>query len=476
MKGVSFIYIVFALVFTSCLHDKYEPQISDSGYPSDVEQIILTRCAGTGCHNAQDKAIAGGLDLSTWDHLFEGSVKGTVVVPFADKFSSLLYVTNTDTLEGVVGLPTMPYELSPLSRSEYLILRDWIINGAANIQGEVKYAEGTSRKKIYIANTGCDKVTVLNASDKKIMRYVDVGNNAIVNEGPTLIEVTPDNSKWAVLFSNNNIIQIYDAVSDDLISTITLPAGVWTDMVLSNDSKKAYLCDYSSGMIVFVDIESGQLLTSYNYGVSLGGLALNSDQDTLLVTCPSLGYFYKVPVTNPANYNIVDLSVSGSVTNPTQIVFTPDYEHYMIVCDHYADQEIRVYNAITDRYEESIHLYASISRMAVAPNSNLLFVTCENDNFFPGIEGSVRVIDLSDYHEVIKIKAGWQPYGIEVDESEGLVYVSNRNHAGTIYPPYYAAVCAGQNGKLSLINLNTYQLLPVNTELSVDPSGIGIRY
>ena len=46
-----------------------------------IGRIMIEKCATSGCHNDVSKVAAGGLSLSSWDKLFEGSRAGSSVVP-----------------------------------------------------------------------------------------------------------------------------------------------------------------------------------------------------------------------------------------------------------------------------------------------------------------------------------------------------------------------------------------------------------
>src|SRR5438445_1920298 len=93
MKKISLV-ICFIALLCGCTRDK-ETVITSAGYPKEIGNIITYRCANAGCHTTQNREIAGGLDLSTWAHLFEGSDDGTPVVAYAADFSYLLYCVNT---------------------------------------------------------------------------------------------------------------------------------------------------------------------------------------------------------------------------------------------------------------------------------------------------------------------------------------------------------------------------------------------
>jgi DNA-binding beta-propeller fold protein YncE len=70
---------------------------------------------------------------------------------------------------------------------------------------------------------------------------------------------------------------------------------------------------------------------------------------------------------------------------------------------------------------------------------------------------------------------GWQPHGIAIDPVKQVVYISNRNYSGGP-APHHAASCAGKNGYLSIIDLNTLERVPdFKPEVSVDPYSVGVR-
>lgn len=142
-----FLCLATILVLThACTWNKEEVVFKESGYPKEVDAIITAKCSISGCHNDKSKGAAAGLALETWDHLFEGSRGGAVVIPFRSDFSTLFYYVNTDSTLGLTLLPTMPIGRPALSRSEVLTLRDWIDQGAPDKNGFVKFSDNPARK------------------------------------------------------------------------------------------------------------------------------------------------------------------------------------------------------------------------------------------------------------------------------------------------------------------------------------------
>src|SRR3989304_4690259 len=87
-------------------------------YPHDVGQILVNRCATEGCHDYRSKDACAGLDLSSWDAMFQGSRNNSCVIPYRPDQSFLLYSVNTFDDLGPKLLPTIPLKKPHLSRDE----------------------------------------------------------------------------------------------------------------------------------------------------------------------------------------------------------------------------------------------------------------------------------------------------------------------------------------------------------------------
>ncbi len=484
--------LFLCLILTACTYDNYEPIVStETGYPTEVEGIIIGKCATAGCHNTLSKNAAAGLDLSSWDKMFEGTNNGAVVIPYRSDYSTLCYFTNVDSSLGLVVLPTMPANEDPLSATEYNTLRTWINAGAPNKNGFVKFSDDPLRHKFYVINQGCDVAHVFDANSRVAMRMVDLGQipGASPPESPHNIKVTPDGLYWCVVFLNADIVQVFSTVTDQLVKSIPIGNGIaggWNTLVISKDSKKAYSVDYNGGRVAFVDLEAGTSTTvgpfpiTGNPAPNLHGIALNENDDTLYVTCQEISKILKIPVDDVINYSDVNINPLGPwqlpfPMKPHEIVFSPDYTRYFITCQDTNVNQVRVFSTANDQLLQVIPVGKVPLEFALHAPGNLLFVTNTEDDYFPDVRGSISVIDLITLTELKKIKVGWQPHGIAVDEVKGLVIVANRNYTGGP-APHHAASCAGKNGYMSAIDIATLERVPgFNPEVSVDPYAVGVR-
>lgn len=481
------------VLLSACTYDKFETTTPVStGYPVSVERIITARCATAGCHNTTSKNAAAGLDLSAWDRMFEGTNNGAVTIPFRSDFSTLCYFTNVDSALGLVVQPTMPIDGPPLSPAEYAILRNWIDAGAPDKDGRIKFADDPSRHKFYVVNQGCDVVYVFDADARVAMRVIDVGivPGASPAEAPHNVKVTPDGKYWLVVFLNANVLQVYSTATDQLVKNIPIgggTAGGWNTMVVTKDSKKVYVPDYNNGRVAFVDLDAGTSVTSNTFPLigspipALHGIALNATEDTLYITAELTSRLLKIPVNNPAGYEDVNLNPLGNpffvpyTMNPHEVIFSPDYSKYFVTCQDSNVRQVRVYQTSNDQLITAINVGRLPLEVAMSAADNLLFVTNTEDNFFPDVRGSISIIDMNTLSEIKRVRVGWQPHGIAVDAKKRVVWIANRNYVGGP-APHHASACAGKNGYLSAIDLNTLERIPdFKPEVSVDPYGVAVR-
>jgi DNA-binding beta-propeller fold protein YncE len=134
----------------------------------------------------------------------------------------------------------------------------------------------------------------------------------------------------------------------------------------------------------------------------------------------------------------------------------------------------------TDSLLEVISLPSGPSRMSYAETAGRLFVSCMNDlvswNGDPTKRGSVIVIDVNSLQVEQVIYAGFQPYAITADDEQGVLVVANRNTDITGPVPHHVSYCEGRNGYVTLIDLNTLEVIPdFKVEILADPSTIAHR-
>ena len=474
---VVFSFSLLFIVFYSCVKDPAIPVFGD--YPEEVGEIFANKCSTPGCHNSASYKACADLNLSSFTTLFQGSNNGSPVIPYRSDFSSLCYFINTYEELGPINAPTMPINANALSKSEVQIIKNWIENGAPDINGHVMWSDNPNRKKYYVLNQGCDVVTVFDAATQLPMRYITVGNNPLVSESPHMIRTSPDGKYWYVVFVANNILQKYRTSDDSFVGEVSLGAYQnWNTIAISNDSKRAYCVAWqANSRLAIVDLENMSL--KYNVGggnfTDAHGVALNKTNDTIYITRQTGNYIFKID-TALNGFSEVVIDGSGipnqtSSLDPHEIIFSPDGSKYFVTCQK--SNEVRVLNTANDVLLQTINTGQYPLEFVMSSSKNKLYVVCQDEpSSIPNTKGCVTVIDMTTYQSS-NHSVGYQPHGIALDEVNGYVIVASRNLANGP-TPHHTGVC-GRNGFVNYFNINTMQLLSKKTEVASDPYSVFVR-
>ncbi len=473
-----FSFLTLVIATSSCTKDSAPPTFGD--FPTEVGEIFTYKCATSGCHNEASYKGAAELNLSSYASLFKGSNNGSPVIPFRSDFSSLCYFINTYADLGPQNSPTMPLYKSPLSRDEVQIIKNWINEGAPDINGNIMWSDNPNRKKYYVLNQGCDVVTVFDAATQLPMRYINVGNNASASESPHMIRISPDGKYWYIVFVANNILQKYRTSDDSFVGEVSLGAYQnWNTITISNDSKRAYCVSWqTNSRLAIVDIENMTLLHNVGGGnfSDAHGVALNKTNDTIYITRQTGNYIFKID-TALNGFNEITIDGSGipnqtSSLDPHEIVFSPDGSKYFVSCQK--SNEVRVMSTTGDVLLQTINTGLYPLEFAMSSSKNKLYVTCQDHpSTYPNIKGSITVIDMTTYQSD-NYSVGYQPHGIALDEVNGYIIVASRNILNNGPTPHHTGVC-GRNGFVNYFNINTMLLLSKKTEVASDPYSVVVR-
>ena len=477
------LYILFSLFFvlSSCKYDKGElPNVS--GYPDDVAKIVVTKCATNGCHNDASRDAASGLSLSTWERLFEGTRNGTAVIPYRPDQSTMMFFTNTFSDLGPSINPIMPLGGSPLTRTELEVLRSWIARGAPNQDGNIAFASNSNRRKMYLTNQGCDLVAVIDATTGKIMRYISVGTKASI-ESPHMVKVSPDGQFWYVVFLGGDVIQKFRTSDDSFVGNILIGGGNWNTLAITNDSKKAVAVDWTiNGKVTVVDLENMVKITDIQGLKWPHGSYFDNTGNIVYITTQTGNYINKLDISNINLPQVEQIVLQAGMPaldiswfDPHEVILNSSGTRLYVTCQK--TNQVKVINTANDQVIATINVGIYPQEMAISESKNLLFVSCPEDTAsFAGKRGSVSIIDMNTNAVVKNVFTGYQPHGIISDELNGYVYVANRNATSDGPAPHHSTECAGRNGYVTRISLNTLTLdTKYKHEVTVDPYSFAIR-
>ena len=468
--------IALLILSTGCEID--QPVLDpSSGYPTEIGAIMETQCAVTGCHDVVSNGAAAGLNLESWETLFQGSRNNAAIIPYRPDQSFMMFFVNTYEELGPSLIPQMPYGADPLSKNEVLMIENWIEQGAPNKDGFVKFSDDTEREKIYILNQGCDLLGVMDKETKLMMRYIDVGTSVGI-EAPHFIHMSEDGLYYYVCYYTSNVFHKFRSEDDVLVGEADIGFGSWNTFALSADGTIAFVVDLSaSGSIAVVDVETMTMIVKYA-GAGLFDWPHGSmvkDANTLYITAQFGNFIYKIDISDIQNPNIEKV-VLGTGESPSaaskydahEMRYIPDKTEYAVTCQE--SGEVRFFDATTDSLLAVVSTGDFPQEISVSSATPYLFVTCmEDETTFPGTTGSVAVIDYTNHTLVKSIYTGHQPHGLEVDDEENVVYVLNRNATSEGPAPHHVTDCGGRNGYMTIIDMGSLELTGYKAELSVDP-------
>lgn len=486
------ILLLLTLFCYACKVDEPVLNISESGYPSSVGNIILRKCATSGCHNAITQS--GGLNLETWSAMFEGTNNGAVVIPYWHNQSSLFTFCNTVASLGVQNKPTMPPNADPLSLDELTILRDWINTGALSSKKSSFVESIIKSPKYYVANQGCDLVIEVDAKKFVQTRMVRVGSSALT-ESPHQVHVSSDGLYFYVVLLNGTSIEKYSTATMQKVGEIALNngngsgSGNWNTFVFSNDQSHAFVVDWSpQGVINYIDLKAMKVLRVYAYDWLKypHGIALHPNGNYLYVLSQSGNALYKIDVSdalfpsllatlsldgNPISYD----ASSATALNPHDIRFDPSGNYYYVSCQK--SNEVRIYNSATDAQVKSVSVGSYPQEIFFSKKWQRAFVSCTDDTVsLANRRGSVAIIDVNTQQLISKIYVGHQPHGMAVNDASDELIVANRNQTNDGPAPHHSSDCGGRNGNLISLDEHTLELKKKKIELSVDPYYLDLKY
>ncbi|HEY9176864.1 MAG TPA: c-type cytochrome domain-containing protein [Flavipsychrobacter sp.] len=458
-------------------------------YPLEVANIIVNKCATAGCHNEASYTGAGGLRLDDWQYMFDGGSNGAVAVPYSPENSSLLYFLNPGSYDNISVKPTMPYNMPPLSKEEYDLIKKWVADGAPDKNGNIPFgSNAATRQKAYLAQQGCDLVGVIDAEKKVIMRYIKTGQAPNVIESPHYIQTDSKGEYAYVCFIAGSVIQKIDMRTDKVVGQADLSlinGGLNFNIVQVSEAGDKLVASQltSNGGLVIINTADMKLEANLAFLESPHGIAANSTFDTFYVTAQYGNTVYKVVRgTAPVKISIDGMpsktTPGANTPDPHEIIMSPDNSKYFLTCQNTND--VRVMNRANDSLLKVIPTGIMPLEVATSVTKPYLFVTCMEDvsQVSSLFRGSVLVINYNTLEVVKRIDGTfYQPHGIAVDDRNGTFYIASRNVRSDGPAPHHTSDCGGRNGYYQVYDLNT--LAPLNGrryEVTPDPYSINMRF
>ena len=188
-------------------------------------------------------------------------------------------------------------------------------------------------------------------------------------------------------------------------------------------------------------------------------------------------------MSSPNNIDVEQVVIDGVSPSPSanihedghEIAISPDGTKYYITCQ--ATNNIRVFDITNDALIATIPVGVYPQEICLSTTTPYGYVSCMEDTAtYPGKRGSVYAFNWQTNTVIGSIYTGHQPHAVIIDEDKQEVMVTNRNVSPGGPAPHHSSACAGRNGSVKFIDMQSFTLVPKKGfEVSVDPYGGMIR-
>jgi len=243
-----------------------------------------------------------------------------------------------------------------------------------------------------------EHVTLIDPESDAIVTHIPVGL------GPVQIIVTADNKKAYVLNVAGESLSVVDIAQQTV--TATLPIGPEIQgMTISSEDNLLYIASqFNGGSITVIDTDSDTVDSIWPVNQRVGPLALDEEQQQLLVVLPEQNQVQALSLT--------DGSLSHSVaTGIEPVAIALNNEQGFALARQSA--EVTAFSTATLNQQAAIALRLQPFRLAVAESLNSLVVSNTGHD-------SINLIDLAD-NNIQRLRVGQRPVAFELQNTQAWV-------------------------------------------------------
>ncbi|HMQ67863.1 MAG TPA: beta-propeller fold lactonase family protein [Ignavibacteria bacterium] len=484
---VILIFILLPLVFQSCEQDFSQTPDNVTGFPTEIEAIFNEplnssniTCASPSCHASGNNT--NGMDLVNWNNAMNGSVNGTMIIPYNGYWSHFISYINSDTNFAPVSVDSLFPEYHKISQDKVQTIYNWINDGAKSKDGQIAFTDVAVSEKGFITNQAADLVAVIKPDTKQVIRLVPVGGIGNSLNSPHYVKLSPDHKYFYVSLISAGYIQKFDANTHTKLNDMMAgqsPAHI----EISADGLSGYVTNFaSSGVSTTTKFNTSTMTVSDVFAgeprmTGPHGMALTNDGNTLFITSEIGEYIFKINTNNfyqsDSTYikEPIDPTVppSGNGTGnfrPYQILLSPDESLLFISCR--GSSEVRIFNASDLSFVKKIFLgnNAFPLLMNFTNDGKYIFVCNRNNN-------TVSVINrLTQEIQTTISDVGIQPHGVDFTADGQYAYIACETLSG--FDGHHPTVGSKKVGVTRIIRISDFSLLDNRIEMGSFPAGIEI--
>jgi DNA-binding beta-propeller fold protein YncE len=486
--STAILLLIFTFVFfQSCKQDFLTTPAGSVDFPDNIKAIFNTpytasnlTCTTPSCHSSGINS-AGDLDLTDWQKTMNGSVNGTMVVPYNGFWSHMVSVINSDTIYATVtdssAIP-LPGFYHKIDAQKVHIIKEWIDEGAKNKEGQVAFSDVSNNVKALVTNLASDLVAVVKTDDKLVIRLISVGTSLPGTlKVPHYITASPDNKYFYVSLIQAGYVEKYDVNTYTKIGEMAAgqsPAHI----IISPDGQTGYITNFSSSNVgsgvTRFNTQNMTVTGTYTDQKITGthGMALSRDGKYLYVAANIGEYLYKIRTDSFSEpdsvmYAPIDPSVppnGGGTTNflPHQIVLSPGDSLLFISCQK--SNQVMVYRASDLVRVNIINVGATPYNLHFTNDNHYLFVPNRDSN-------SITVINYPEQTIQTTINnAGINPHGVDftTDGQYAVIACETLSGPGGHHPQ----VGSNKVGVSRIIQISDFSVLPNRLEMGSWPASL----
>gem|GEM_PF-865399 len=159
-------------------------------YETHIQSLFDRKCVA--CHSGD---AAAGLDLSSWDHVIQGSDRGEALIPFRPEKSVMIRLAESYDRD------PHPGGGSKLAKKELDRLKNWIADGARGPSGAVPFASSANR--LYVTHASAPEITIIEASKAVIIARLNLEDYGFTSRARARhVAVEPDGTFWYASISS----------------------------------------------------------------------------------------------------------------------------------------------------------------------------------------------------------------------------------------------------------------------------------
>jgi YVTN family beta-propeller protein len=465
--------IIFLLLLSACDENpkdsvRYIDENNNGFENKAVAEIIVNKCASSGCHIGIKPA--GDISMDTYPSLMKGVnnnsgfFEGEVLIPFnADK--SLLYQMVQKNVT-----PLSPHDVLNLTTSEIDVIKDWINEGAKDNTGTIALSNPSYR--VYVCNQSSDFISVIDGDKKIVSRLIDVSFSSAI-DAPHMVKEFGDFIYVSVI-SAGKFLKIRK--SDNQI-VAEVPGLEKPGMIQINvTGTKAYVSRSSTSPSIYntiyvIDLTSMSLIKEISLPVTgvPHALALNPANTKLYVANLTKD---RISIVDALNDEFLKDLVLPLGTEPMQASISPD-GNYLYVSGR-GVSKLLVVDLNADSVITEVTVNAMPMHISISSSGSRIYVSTMMNS---GNGSSVNVIEKTGttWNRIAQIT---DPrfnmlHGCDITKDDKYVYVSGRNLDGA-YKTKFRINGEGNLGNLGIIDTETLTVIKV-IDLEESPTGLVVE-